>query len=166
MNLLRSDEGRKAFADREMVARKSFDPTTRRNKYRGRAPGGAPFSLAFRGFADWRKVCNRERVHDANLTTEQVANASSVYRGARMKFRMTKTLRFWVDCEYHDINDENVDSTRTQLIAKILCEFQEAGDAMRYLNSKGQIAWKATPEMLSKLADAEQEAEDDLADVP
>jgi hypothetical protein len=35
---------------------------------------------------------------------------------------------------------------------------------MRYLNSKGQIAWKATPRMLARLADAEQEARDDLAD--
>jgi len=83
-----------------------------------------------------------------------------------MKFRMNKTLRFWVDCEYHEIKDENVDSTRTQLTAKIIREFEEAGDAMRYLNSKGQIAWKATPEMLSRLADAEQEAEDDLSDWP
>ena len=83
-----------------------------------------------------------------------------------MKFRMNKALRFWVDCEYHEIKDENVDSTRTQLITSILCEFEEAGDAMRYVNARGQIVWKATPEMLSRLAYAEQEAEDDLTDWP
>jgi hypothetical protein len=35
---------------------------------------------------------------------------------------------------------------------------------MRYLTKKGDIAWKATPGMLARLADAEQEARDDLAD--
>jgi hypothetical protein len=48
------------------------------------------------------------------------------------------------------------------LIAQILRKFEEAGDAMRYLNTKGEIAWKATPGMLSRLADAEREALDDL----
>jgi hypothetical protein len=41
---------------------------------------------------------------------------------------------------------------------------EEAGDAMRSLDRKGRVAWKATPRMLTKLADAEQEARDDLAD--
>jgi hypothetical protein len=51
---------------------------------------------------------------------------------------------------------------KTELIPGILREFEEAGDAMRYLNTKGEIAWKATPGMLSRLADAEQEAIDDM----
>ena len=32
---------------------------------------------------------------------------------------------------------------------------------MWYLTNRGEIAWKATPGMLSRLADAEQEARDD-----
>jgi hypothetical protein len=36
------------------------------------------------------------------------------------------------------------------------------GDAMRYLNVEGKIAWKASPWMLSRLADAEREVETDL----
>jgi hypothetical protein len=35
---------------------------------------------------------------------------------------------------------------------------------MRFLNTDGRIAWKATPGMLSRLADAEQEAIDDMED--
>jgi hypothetical protein len=85
-------------------------------------------------------------------------------RDARMDFRMTKVLRFWVDVKYGRIKDHSSDRPRTELIAQILGKFEEAGDAMRYLNSKGEIAWKATPGMLSRLADAEQEARDDLAD--
>jgi hypothetical protein len=77
---------------------------------------------------------------------------------------MDKVLRFWVACADQDLQEE--DATGTRLTTSIVCEFEEAGDAMRYLNAKGQISWKATAEMLSRLADAEQEAEDDLIDVP
>jgi hypothetical protein len=37
---------------------------------------------------------------------------------------------------------------------------------MRYLNAAAQIAWKASPLMLAKLADAEREVEDDMAEFP
>jgi hypothetical protein len=81
-----------------------------------------------------------------------------------MKLRMTKSLRFWVDVEYERIRNQDSSRTRARLIPQILREFEEAGDAMRYLNTKGEIAWKATPGMLSRLADAEQEAIDDSAE--
>ena len=83
-----------------------------------------------------------------------------------MKFRMDKTLRFWVDCSYEDRKHENANRTKAELIAEILREYERHGDAMRYLNAKGHIAWKASPWMLSILADAEREVEDDLADWP
>jgi hypothetical protein len=83
-----------------------------------------------------------------------------------MKFRMEKTLRFWVDCSYEDKKHENANLPRAKLIAEILREYERHGDAMRYLNAKGQLSWKATPWMLSRLADAQREVEDDLADFP
>jgi hypothetical protein len=70
---------------------------------------------------------------------------------------MSKILKFWVDCEYDRRQDENADRTKFQLLAEILREFEEAGHAMRYLNSKSQIAWRATPRMLTRLADAERQ---------
>jgi hypothetical protein len=66
-----------------------------------------------------------------------------------------------VDVEYERTKNGRLGRSRTGLLAKILRKFEEAGDAMRYLNTKGEIAWKATPEMLARLADAEQEARDD-----
>jgi hypothetical protein len=78
-----------------------------------------------------------------------------------MNFRMSKVLRFWVVVEFERLKNHRPGRTRTEFLAQILREFEEAGDAMRYLNSEGQIAWKATPGMLSRLADAEQEARDD-----
>jgi hypothetical protein len=83
-----------------------------------------------------------------------------------MKLRMDKTLSFWVDCSYEDRRYENPKLTRTQLIAEILREYERSGDALRYLNGRGQLAWKASPFMLSRLADAEREVEDDMADWP
>jgi hypothetical protein len=82
-----------------------------------------------------------------------------------MNIQMDKILRFWVDCEFGspDANfGVGVDAQRT---AQILRQYEEMGYAMRRLNSKGQISWKATPLMLSVLADLERDAEDDLADV-
>jgi len=32
--------------------------------------------------------------------------------------------------------------------AKVLTELEVAGDAMRYVDSEGRIAWKATPEVV------------------
>jgi hypothetical protein len=81
-----------------------------------------------------------------------------------MKLRMTKVLRFWVDVEYEQMKNHQPSRPRTELIAQILRNFEEAGEAMRYLNTSGEIAWKATPAMLMRLADSEQEARDDLAE--
>jgi hypothetical protein len=81
-----------------------------------------------------------------------------------MKFDMTKVLRFWVEVEYERITNDHAGGSRTELMARILQKFEEVGEAMRYLNAKGKIAWKATPSMLTRLAAAEQEARDDLAD--
>ena len=81
---------------------------------------------------------------------------------------MDEPLRFWVDCSYEDQRYENANRTRAwfELIAEILREYERHGEAMRYLNAKGQMAWKASPLMLRRLADAEREVEDDMADLP
>jgi hypothetical protein len=81
-----------------------------------------------------------------------------------MKLRMSRILRFWVNVEYEDLKSQGPGCKKSELIAQVLREFEEAGDAMRYLNSKGEIAWKATARMLARLADAEQEAREDLAE--
>jgi hypothetical protein len=81
-----------------------------------------------------------------------------------MRLRMSKILRFWVDCECEVQQEKHLDWARSQLLAEILRKYEEAGDAMRYLNSRGQVAWKASPRMLVRLADAEREVEDDWAD--
>ena len=48
---------------------------------------------------------------------------------------------------------------------KMLDELEAAGDAMRYLDRRGQIAWKATPQLRDYLRDLEVDAENDLEDI-
>jgi hypothetical protein len=83
---------------------------------------------------------------------------------SEIKLPMDKILRFWVDCEVDQMGPENVGRTKLQLIADVLREFEHAGDAMRYLDANGLVAWKATPALLSRLADAEREVEADWDD--
>jgi hypothetical protein len=78
-----------------------------------------------------------------------------------MKFHMTKVLGFWADVEYQRMKNDQPSRSRRELLAQILRKFEEAGEAMRYLTKGGEIGWKATPGMLTRLADAEQEARDD-----
>jgi hypothetical protein len=83
-----------------------------------------------------------------------------------MNFRMDKTLRFWVDVAYEERKWEARNRTKRQLLAEILHNFEQRGDAMRYVNATGKIAWKPSPMMVMELADAERDAQQDLADFP
>lgn len=85
---------------------------------------------------------------------------------AGFKLHMDKTLRFWVDCSYETRKANTSGLSRHQVIFEILHEYEADGFAMRCLDRRGHIFWKATPMMLTWLADAEREAEDDLADMP
>ena len=81
-----------------------------------------------------------------------------------MKFRMDKCLQFWTDVSYEDMKLEYPDFTKRQLLTQILRQYEACGDAMRYLDTNGTVAWKATPWLLTRLADAERDAQDDLED--
>ena len=62
-----------------------------------------------------------------------------------MKIRIDRPLRFWVDVAYENIASDHPKLTKRQLIAQILHQYQERGNAMRYLDASGKIAWKASP---------------------
>jgi hypothetical protein len=79
-----------------------------------------------------------------------------------MKLRISKTLKFWVDVECEQRKDRVASKSKRALIAEVLHDFEQVGDAMRYLDRKGRIAWKATASMIGSLADAERDAQDEL----
>jgi hypothetical protein len=83
-----------------------------------------------------------------------------------VKLRMDKTLRFWVDVAYENVKSDHPKLTKRRLIAQILHQYQDRGDAMRYLDVEGKIAWKASPRFLKMLADAERDAQDELEEFP
>jgi hypothetical protein len=78
-----------------------------------------------------------------------------------MNFRMGKILRFWIDAEYESRRCQ-VHQSKAELFRQILLEWEEDGDAMRYLDRSGRIRWKATPNFLERLHDAELEAKEEL----
>jgi hypothetical protein len=79
---------------------------------------------------------------------------------------MSRTLRFWVECEYADRREKSSEIQKPKLLAEILGEFEACGDAMRFLNRSGEIIWKATPRMLQRLADAEREVKAEIEGRP
>ena len=50
------------------------------------------------------------------------------------------------------------------VFAETLADLESDGNAMRYVDSKGRIAWKATPDLRDYLKDLRVDAEADLED--
>jgi hypothetical protein len=78
-----------------------------------------------------------------------------------MKLRMTKKLKFWVDIAFEQRKGSTFPKGRHALVSELLSEFEETGDAMRYVRADGKIGWKPTQRMLDWLGDAEREAVED-----
>ncbi len=54
--------------------------------------------------------------------------------------------------------------SREQVFAEMLAELESIGDAMRFVDAKGRVAWKATSNLRDYLKDLEMDAQDDLKD--
>jgi len=80
-----------------------------------------------------------------------------------MKIPADKTLRFWVAIDLERAISKSPGVRPSKLMAAIFQEYEDAGDASRYLNSQGRLAWKSKPLLKEKLRDQELEAEFDLA---
>jgi hypothetical protein len=83
-----------------------------------------------------------------------------------MKFRMDKIIRELVEesWEWARLGRTREFVDRDEVFMEALCELETQGDAMRYVNSKGHIAWKATPDLRDYLNDLKLDAEADLED--
>lgn len=77
---------------------------------------------------------------------------------------MDDTLKFWLDFEYQGAQRHYPPKERARRVKETLQEVEGAGFAMRYVDTDGQIAWKASPSLLDHLADLQRDAEDELAD--
>ena len=83
-----------------------------------------------------------------------------------MKIRMDKILREIADQAYYAarLRRNGAHTTRDRVFAEVLAELEGNGDAMRFVNAEGRVAWKATPRLRDYLKDLELEAEEDLED--
>jgi hypothetical protein len=84
--------------------------------------------------------------------------------GEKMKFHLCPELGFWIEVEVSREASRYPGLSKQRLLAKVLSEFEQAGDAMRYVRADGKIGWKPTQWMLDKLADAERDAREDAED--
>jgi hypothetical protein len=56
-------------------------------------------------------------------------------------------------------------TTRDLVSAEMLGELEATGEAMRFVNGNGRIAWKATPNLCEYLMDLKLDAQEDLKDL-
>jgi hypothetical protein len=71
---------------------------------------------------------------------------------------MSRTLKFWVEVECYE---RGLSRIRARDVATVLQAFERRGDAMRAVNRRGQVIWKASPQLLDELAAAEKEVDDE-----
>ena len=85
-------------------------------------------------------------------------------RKTRAQIRMDKILREYADRAYEAarLGRYGVRTTHDLVLSAMLADLEAAGDAMRYVNSHGRIAWKATPQLRNYLMDLQLDAEADL----
>jgi hypothetical protein len=83
-----------------------------------------------------------------------------------MTIRIDKILLEIVEQAYEEAHLGRIGGfpDRDLVFSDILADLESDGDAVRYLNSKGRIAWKATPALRDYLNDLKLDAEADLAD--
>ena len=83
-----------------------------------------------------------------------------------MPILMDKTLREYADQAHETarLGRDGIHPAHDRVSKEMLIELEATGCAMRYANSRGQIAWKATPQLRSYLMDLQLDAEADLGD--
>ena len=83
-----------------------------------------------------------------------------------MKILMDKILWEIVEQTYEEARLRRIGGfpDRDVVFAEALADLESQGDAMRYLDSKGRIAWRATPDLRDYLNDLKLDAEADLED--
>jgi hypothetical protein len=89
-----------------------------------------------------------------------------------MEFTRTTSMKIWMDKILEEIVEQAYEEARLgrdrdfvdrdQVFAETLAELESDGDAMRYLDKKGRIRWKATPDLRDYLEDLRLDAEAEL----
>ncbi len=84
-----------------------------------------------------------------------------------MRILMDKILSEYADQAFETarLRRNGVRPSRKRVSAEMLAELESSGDAMRFIDRQGRVAWKATPSLCQYLIDLELDAQDDLEDI-
>lgn len=84
-----------------------------------------------------------------------------------MPIPMDPILTEYADRAYEQacLGRNRAQPSREQVSVKILRGLEASGDAMRFVDAKGRVAWKATPSLCECLKDLEMDAREDLEDI-
>lgn len=80
-----------------------------------------------------------------------------------MKINLNPILKFWTEIELENCR-KWLPESEEEAIAKIVKTWEAQGNAMRYVNRRGQICWKASPKFLEQLCDRKRDLFEDLKD--
>jgi hypothetical protein len=83
-----------------------------------------------------------------------------------MQIRIEKILREYADQAYEAtrLGRNGIHPARDRVFAEMLAELEATGYAMRYVNSRGVIAWKTTRRLRDYLIDLQLDAEAHFGD--
>ena len=78
-----------------------------------------------------------------------------------MPILMDKILTEYADRAFvaARLRRNGVHPTRDRVFAEVLTKLEASGDAMRFVDNNGRIAWKATPSLCQHLKDLELDAQ-------
>jgi hypothetical protein len=84
-----------------------------------------------------------------------------------MKTALDKILLEYADqaCEVARLGRNGIHTPPDLVSAEMLAELESTGNAMRFINSAGRIAWKATAKFRQYLVDLKRDAQGDLEDI-
>jgi hypothetical protein len=84
-----------------------------------------------------------------------------------VRILVDRTLTDFADQAYEAVRlrRNSVQRTRNRVFSEVLAQLEASGDAMRFVDAKHRIAWKASPRFRQHLNDLEVDAQGDLEDM-
>jgi hypothetical protein len=84
-----------------------------------------------------------------------------------MPILMDKILSEYADqvLEVARLRRNGAHSAQDLVLTETPAKLEASGDAMRFVDARGRIAWKATPSLCQLLKDLELDAQEDLEDI-
>ena len=107
-------------------------------------------------------------VKGQSVTLDTAHSFPSFIRTATMvRILIDRTLTEYADQAFlvTRLRRNGIDTTPNLVSAETLAELEASGDAMRFVDTNGRIAWKATPKLRNYVIDLQFDAQNDLQDI-